>query len=244
MPMKVDLIKLGTIALGSWLAVGAWLLPASATASADARQYRFEVYLDDRRIGEHLYEITGAAGEERVRSQASFEFKLLFVTLYRYRHLANERWQKGCLTELTSVTDDNGKSFEIEAGRSDAQLLLTRKTPDRQTLEIPSNCPATFAYWDLQRLNVGALINTQTGDLSATRLIREDDEEIDGQVATRYRLEVEGLSALRLWYRAGDDAWLRLSTLRDGRLLEYRRVEVLPQTAEAIRPAAAGATGR
>jgi hypothetical protein len=222
--MNVDLHKLVALAFSAWLAATALLLTVEANASA--REYRFDVYLDDRRIGEHSYEITGAPGAERVRSQADFEFKLLFVTLYRYRHLATERWQGGCLTELTSTTNDNGKKFEVEAGRAEAQLLLTRLVPDRDNREISTNCPATFAYWDLQRLDAGALLNAQTGEFTPTRLIREDDDPVDGEPATRYRLEVEGLAPLQLWYRSSDDAWLRLSTRRDGRLLEYRRVEV------------------
>jgi hypothetical protein len=227
--MNLDLHKIA--ALGVCLSAALVLSSAAASASADAREYRFDVYLDDRRIGEHHYEITGAPGSERVRSQASFEFKLLFVTLYRYRHVANERWQGGCLTELTSVTNDNGKNFEVEAGRNQAHLLLTRLSPDRESREISTDCPATFAYWDLQRLDGGSLINTQTGEFTPTRLIREDSEPIDGENATRYRLEVEGLAPLQLWYRTGDDAWLRLSTRRDGRLLEYRRVGVAQQAA-------------
>lgn len=231
--MKVDLHVLAAAVLSAWLPVAALSLPAEARAGSEAREYRFDVYLDDRRIGEHHYEITGAPGGERVRSLANFEFKLLFVTLYRYRHLANERWQEGCLTELTSVTNDNGRNYEVEAAQDASRLRLTRLAPERDSREIPSACPATFAYWDLQRLNAGALLNSQTGDFTRTRLIQEDREQIDGEPATRYRLEVEGLAPLQLWYRSGDDSWLRLTTRRDGRLLEYRRVGVGAQPAAA-----------
>lgn len=205
------------------LPLGALGAPATVGGATDSREYRFDVFLDDRRIGEHHFEVVGEPGAERVRSQANFEFKLLFVTLYRYRHLANEEWREGCLTDLTSATNDNGKTFEIEAAVRQTQLRLTRLKPEPRTEEIEAACPVTFAYWDLQRMSADAMINAQTGELSATRLIREDSEHLDDVEAVRYRLEVEGLSPIRLWYRSDDDAWLRLATLRDGRLLEYRR---------------------
>lgn len=189
-------------------------------------EYLFGVYLDGKRIGEHRYEVTGAPGSERVRSEANFEFKLLFVTLYRYRHLANEAWQQGCLTHLTSATNDNGRAYEVAAGPQGAEearprLLLTRLEPDPQSRQL-DDCPGTFAYWDLQRMSADALINTQTGELLPTRLVREGRERIDGHDAVRYRLEIEGMSTIQLWYRADDEGWLRLANRRDGRLLEYR----------------------
>lgn len=203
------------------LSLGA-ALPAPAAASAASREFRFDVFLDGRRIGEHHFEVAGEAGGERVRSHAEFEFRMLFVTLYRYRHTADEVWQEGCLTELSSSTNDNGRTFAVESARRDAALLLTRVEPDRSSLEIAEACPATFAYWDRQRLGAGALINTQTGELTNTRLVREGSEWLDGVEAVRYRLEAEGLGDIHLWYRADDGTWLRLATHRDGRLLEYR----------------------
>jgi len=210
-------------AVWSLLLVLAALLPApTATASPEHRDFRFDVFLDGRRIGEHHFEVAGEAGGERVRSRAEFEFRMLFVTLYRYRHSADEVWQEGCLTRLTASTDDNGRAFAIEAAHQDARLLLTRLEPDQASREIAEACPATFAYWDRERLNAGALINTQTGEVTETRLIREGSDFVDGVEASRYRLEAEGLSDIHLWYRADDGAWVGLATRRDGRLLEYR----------------------
>jgi hypothetical protein len=205
------------------LLVLATALPApTVSASAETRDFRFDVFLDGRRIGEHHFEVAGANGDERVRSRAEFEFRMLFVTLYRYRHAADEIWQAGCLTGLTSSTNDNGQTFAVEAAREEAGMLLTRLQPDRASREIATACPATFAYWDRERLQAGTLINTQTGEVANTRLVREGVEAIDGVETVRYRLEAEGLGDIHLWYRAADGVWWRLATRRDGRLLEYR----------------------
>jgi hypothetical protein len=200
-------------------------LPVSVPASErDAsRAYRFDVFLDDRRIGEHHFEVSGAPGAERVRSKADFEFKLLFVTLYRYRHTAEEAWREGCLTDLRSTTDDNGQAFEVEAATRGAGLEMIRRKPDRNAEVVERACPVTFPYWDLARMSADAMINPQDGAMAATRLIREAAEQVDGVDAVRYRLEIDGMSDIRLWYRADDNRWLRLATHRDGRLLEYRR---------------------
>ncbi|MFU8813724.1 MAG: DUF6134 family protein [Pseudomonadales bacterium] len=211
----------------TWLLAGA-LLPLAASADTSGREYHFSVYLDGKRIGDHRYQITGLPGSERVRSEASFEFKLLFVTLYRYQHVANEAWRDGCLTDLDAVTNDNGRDYRVSSDQRQSYLLLTRLEPDRESREI-ADCPASFAYWDLQRMKADALINAQNGEVLRTRLVREGRERLADREVVRYRLEAEGLSPIDLWYRAEDDAWVGLATRRDGRLLEYRLESAPPR---------------
>ena len=92
----------------------------------------FDVYLDDRHIGQHRYELAPQAdGGLRLRSEARFELKLLGLTAYRYRHEAHELWREGCLAELRAETLDNGK-------------------PSRVQVQPREGCTMSYAYWDMR----------------------------------------------------------------------------------------------
>jgi hypothetical protein len=66
-------------------------------AATAARELHFDVFFDDKRIGDHRFHLTPGEDALRVRSEADFEYRLLFVPVYRYRHEAEEIWQDGCL---------------------------------------------------------------------------------------------------------------------------------------------------
>ncbi len=76
-------------------------LPAAGT---EVRTWNFRVWLDNREIGEHQF-MLGAAGDAlELRSEARFDVKVLFVSAYRYRHQALERWEGNCLRSLAART--------------------------------------------------------------------------------------------------------------------------------------------
>lgn len=189
----------------------------------EARQYDFEVLLDGRPIGSHRYEIKPAGpGSYEVDSQASFDFSVLGVVLYRYRHQARERVTDDCLERIEALTRDNGESLAVRGARSG----------DRFRLESPAGrpqlgqCVMGYAYWDLQQLlRRRELLNPQTGEFDTVSVEYQGEESLQLQgesvTARRYRLRSTKL-VIDLWYSQGD-AWLQLeSQVRGGRQLRYR----------------------
>ena len=211
--------------------------PAAIAADPVATEYRFAVYYGDRRIGEHHYEIVQDGDATRVRSRADFQVKLLFINAYRYEHQANELWQNGCLTHLSSVTDDNGKRYEVDARPRETGLVLTRHAPEQEQVTLETDCPASFAYWDRERLRHDRLVNAQNGKALSAALVQQGEDNVDGVAAVRYRLETDGLAPIDLWYDADDGTWLRLETTREDGTLSYRLQETTRRTAEAIETA-------
>jgi len=207
---------------------------AGGTADAAITTHRFDVFYDDRRIGEHRYEIVRDGETTRVRSRADFKVKLLFINAYRYEHHANELWQDGCLTRLEAVTDDNGERFAVDAARQHGALVLTRIAPERAEVGLSSDCPATFAYWDVGRLQRNELINAQTGKALDSTLTRTGTGTLDGVETERYRLDAAGLAPIDLWYRASDGQWLHLETTRNDGTLSYKLAETRREPAPAI----------
>lgn len=189
------------------------LLVIAPAALGRAAQYDFGVYLDGKRIGEHTFVVAPAAGGGyTVNSNARFEVKVLMVPVYRYRHSAQEVWEGGCLQSITSETVVNGRTSALR-GRLEAERfeLQVEEAGTAQSRSLPA-CVSTFAYWDAGTLQQQErLLNSQTGTYESVTFARQKE----GQVAiSSEKFEIN------LQYDA--DKWRGLSTLRDGRRLEYR----------------------
>ena len=187
---------------------------------ATEQQWRFRVYLDDKEIGTHDYVLNQQEEHLRVRSQASFEYRLLFVKLYAYQHENIETWSGNCLTAIKSSTDANGKSFAVKGELKDDRFVLIGSAG---TSELPS-CNMSFAYWNPSFLDQRQLINTQNGELLEVEVSAPELEEIEVRgnrlTARRYRLTA-GAMEIELWYSENDE-WLALETnAKGGRRLRY-----------------------
>lgn len=216
------------------------LLALAGAAYAETSTYLYSVWYGDKRIGEHEYVISRSGDGLSVRSEASMEVRVLFVPVYRYRHLAEEVWQDGCLTALSAETDDNGRHYALQATATPGAVRLQQTAPALDEREVaPVACPASFAYWDLDLLRQEQLLNAQTGEIAPATLIPEGNESLDGVAARRYLLEAEGLTPIRLWYRESDDQWLRLETSREGATISYR-LERLESSAQLAQNASRG----
>ncbi len=196
--------------------------PALPDAGRAQTVYQFDVFYDDRQIGHHRFEIDRLGDSQQVRSAADFQFKLLFVSLYRYQHEATEQWRGGCLTRLESTTNDNGKRFGVTVGDGAAPLKVGERASAARTGLRNPDCAGSFAYWDRQQLNRQALVNSQTGEPTPVQLVFEGLDQVAGAEARRYRLQPEGMDAIYLWYRSADAAWLQLESRRDNGVLRYR----------------------
>ena len=151
-----------TMTLGS-----AALALLTAWAPTQANEVlRFQVYLDDKPIGEHSFRIAEGGDTTRVSSRAAFDVDFLFINAYRYRHNSNEVFRDGCLAEIDASTDDNGKRFQVEGSTVGDAFRIERKDGTEQA----PGCVKTFAYWDQSFLEQRRLLNPQTGDLEDVRV--------------------------------------------------------------------------
>lgn len=207
----------------SWIlgrGLAATLLVVSAAASAN-QTWDFRVFLDDKEIGTHRFELLEQGDERRLTSTATMKVKLLFVTAYTYDHHDVEHWQGDCLSKLESSTDDNGKKHRVEVARRDGATVV-------QTLEGTQRlgeCVLTFAYWNPAMLQQTRLLNSQDGEHVAVKI---KDAGTDSIVvrgvqtpARRYELRSEKLS-IDLWYSQQKE-WLALeSKTARGQKLIYK----------------------
>jgi hypothetical protein len=169
------------------------LLLSAPSVHADSKIWDFKVYLDGREVGTHRFTLTEKGDVRELRSVARFDLRFLFVTAWRYRHEATERWRDGCLESLVSRTEDNGEPYAVEWRRGEG-------------------CEMSFAYWNPSILRASRLLNAQTGEVEPVRFARLADG--------RWRLSAPAIR-IDLEYAQGD--WVALEALKDGRRLRYVR---------------------
>ncbi len=201
------------------IAMFALAVPASAAAGA----WNFRVTLDGREIGQHRYRLQPRDEGMELRSEASFDVRVLFFSAYRYEHEAVERWQGGCLRALESQTVTNGERIAVSAREQDGQLAVERPAGR----DLHAGCIWSFAYWDPGILEARALLNSQTRELVPVQVTRRGAEAltVQGQevLATRHRIAGTGLE-IDLWYVG--ERWVALEALTDGgRRLRYELAE-------------------
>jgi len=209
-----------------WLCSACLPLQVSASTS---NEWRFEVFLDDKPIGFHHFQLSTSGDTRELRGEARFSVKLLGLTVYDYSHRNLELWQQDCLQRIEASTDDNGKQLFVRGNNNGEQLLLEDNSGNRS---VPG-CVMTFAYWNPEILAQQQLLNAQTGeylDISVQPL-GEKTLQLQGSKVTalHYRLSTNE-NDIDLWYSSDRD-WLALSTTTSGgRQLHYRRVATVDES--------------
>lgn len=196
-------------------------IPSVPTLAAHGNAWDFRVFLDEKEIGSHRFDITGSGEARTLTSKARFDVRFLFVNAYSYRHEAVEGWNGDCLARLESHTDDNGKVHQVEAmHRPNETIVQTNGGSERL-----GECVMTFAYWNPAMLEQSRLLNSQNGEYVDVTITQVGSEQITvrgvSTPARRYALRSKGM-AIDLWY-SSDDEWLALESVTEGgRHLRYR----------------------
>lgn len=204
--------------------VGASGEPRTLNDQSDSREWKFDVFLNDDPIGFHNFRLSPLENGYELQTEAEFKVKLLFLTVYQYRHENVETWRNGCLERIEARTNDNGDKLKV-VGQRETDGFGLAATGSSNSLD--AECVRTFAYWDLAALRDTRLLNSQTGAYQPVDVdwVGRESIEISGQqvAADRYSLQAQGLN-LDLWY-SPDGEWLALtSTMEKGRQLRYKLV--------------------
>ena len=191
-------------------------LPALASKTWD-----FRVFLDDKEIGTHRFDLVEKGGERQLTSTARMNVKILFVTAYTYDHQDVEDWSGDCVARLSSKTDDNGKKHHVDVQRRENETIVQT---ERGTQRL-GNCVLTFAYWNPAMLRQTQLLNSQDGEYIAVKITEAGSDSIVVRgvqtPARRVELRSKKLS-IDLWYSPQDE-WLALESMTErGQKLIYK----------------------
>ncbi len=186
----------------------------------DIARYDFDVYLNDKKVGNHVFQIVETDGVRQVLSEANFKYRILFIPAYRYEHRNAERWSGNCLMEFDAKTNANGERIEVSGERTSAGFRVAK---EGGPVDLPK-CVMTFAYWNPEFLDQTRLLNPQTGEYIDVRVENIGNEmlEVQGRavLATRFKLTAQNVD-LDLWY-SPDMEWLALeSVAKGGNIIRY-----------------------
>ena len=204
---------------------------AGPVSAAQSTTWNFNVYLDDREIGYHRFEVSWGEEVTEVRSEAEFAVKILFLNAYKYSHDLSEAWSGNCLARIDAETDSNGDYSRVAGVVGGDGFTVSG---GGETVTLPG-CVSSFAYWNPAFLNADKLLNSQTGQYTPASVVdsREDVLSIGGEEIRARRVTLAaGERPIQLWYRADDGAWLQLqTTAAKGRELRYSLDVAPPQNA-------------
>ena len=226
MPTRIPPFTRVPAALAAGALAGCLAWPAAGDPAAEAtgaRRLNFDVYLDDREIGYHRFELRGGDGALRLTTEAEFEVRLLVFTAFEYEHRNTEVWRNGCLERIEARTNSNGERFAVAGEQRGAEFVLDTNGGSRRV----QDCVGTFAYWDRSLLNRSRLLNSQTGEYVKVELepLPRGTLRLGGAdlAIDRVALKAPGMD-IELAYVADSGEWVALdSTVRGGRRLRYRR---------------------
>lgn len=193
------------------------LLPLS---SPMADEWNFNVYLDDKQVGTHLFEVVDGADYRVVQSTANFDVKFLFFSAYSYQHTNQERWANNCLLTFDSNTTVNGEPTAVSGAAVEAGFVVERGAEQ----QLLPDCVMSFAYWNPVFLQQKRLLNPQTGEFLDVDIeaMGTEDLEVRGEkiAAERYRITGRDIDIM-VWYSENSE-WLSLqSVVKNGRIIRY-----------------------
>ncbi len=189
-------------------------------SQAVADEWNFDVFLDGKKVGTHLFEVVDANDQRHVQSTANFEVKILFFSAYKYEHTNTERWADNCLLTFDANTKVNGKPTAVSGATGEDGFLVEKISGQ----ELLPDCVMSFAYWNPAFLLEERLLNPQTGEFLdvEVELMGTENLEVRGEqvAAERYKITAQGIDLL-VWYSSNNE-WLGLESIAEkGRIIRY-----------------------
>ena len=197
-------------------------------------QIAFQVFRDGAPLGHHKVSFRHEDQNLHVEIDLRLEVKLLFVTVFSYRHRNHEVWRDGRLVAIDTETDDDGEAFWLR-GRATAAGLEIEGSSGR--FLAPADVMPT-SYWNPRTVEKSRLLDTQRGRLIQVEIAPAGVESVSlgGRPAEARRYAVTGDLTLDLWYTA-EGEWAKTSFEARGAEVVYARQGDAPAIAEFEGPA-------
>jgi len=196
------------------------VIAVCSTTQLHADEYNFDVYLNDKKVGTHQFEVSSAADARMVQSTANFNVKILFFSAYSYQHTNTEQWDDNCLRTFDAKTNLNGRPVEVSGATGKSGFVVEKS----DSTELLPDCVMSFAYWNPVFLQQERLLNPQTGDFLNVdvELMGVEMFEVRGEMvqAQRYKVTAKDID-LMVWY-SDENKWLGLeSVAKPGKVIRY-----------------------
>ena len=184
------------------------------------RDLRFRALWQGSSIGEHRVAFGTDGDRLVVDTHIDIAVRVLFFTVFRLKHDAQEIWQSGRLVSVTSTTDRDGTRLQVSGNAvADGFRIVGEDGPFLAAADLLT----TNALWDSRIVHEQRLIDVQYGGEIGLAAKLLGDEQVDtpqGQVrASRYQM-ITPHYAGSVFYD-GDQRWVKGLIELKGQTIEY-----------------------
>ena len=192
--------------------------PASAQPAAETLQY--VIMRKGEQIGTHKFEFHRTGKETSVNIETNVEVKVLFVTAYRFQHVASERWVNGRLVALDAETDNNGKQHKVTAALKGSTLEVQA---DGKPMQVDKNI-IPGSLWNPDLLRQSVMLDSQTGEVMPISVVDDGAEQVatENGPATAHRYTIKGKFAQDVWYDSRGRLLQSQFSGPDGSVISYK----------------------
>jgi len=206
--------------LGAAAAVWPFLRPLPLARATTQGDLQFRALWKGASIGEHSVAFRRDGGRLTVDTHIDISAKVLFFTVFRLKHDAQEIWQSGRLASVTSTTQRDGARLRVSGAAAPEGFRIVGE--DGPFL-APAHLLTTNSLWDSRIVRESRLMDVQYGGevgLVARVLGPEQVDTPQGPVAaSRYQL-ITPHYAGSVFYD-GAQRWVKALLESKGETIEY-----------------------
>jgi hypothetical protein len=200
--------------------IGVLLLGLSGQACAETM--RFAITRNGDQIGTHSIEINRAGPEISVNIATDLVVKVLFVTAYRFQHMASERWVNGRHVALDSTTDNNGTRHQVSIVMKTSGLEMAA---DGKASRVDRNImPASL--WNPELMRRTAMLDAQDGDILPLSVVDQgmDELTIEARTVKAHHYTIKSRFSQDVWYDEQQRLVQAKLIGRDGSVILYKPI--------------------
>jgi hypothetical protein len=175
--------------------VGVLLLGGQACGET----FRFAITRNGDQIGTHSIDLNRAGTETSVSIATDLAVKVLFVTAYRFQHVASEHWVGGRLVALNSTTDNNGTRHQVAVAMKTSGLEV--EADGKAAARLDRNIlPASL--WNPEVLRRPVMLDTQDGQVLPLSVVDQGSEDlpIDARTVKAHHYTMKSKYSQEVWY--------------------------------------------
>jgi len=158
----------------------------------------FAILRNGDAIGRHVIRFARDGDRLDVRVEARVDYRLAFIPLYLFRHVAREVWRDGRLVRMTAKTDDNGEEYAVDLRPDgDGMALSVNGTESTAPTDI---VPASL--WNIAMVDRRRILDPADGEIMNVAVADAGEETVTvrGQPVRAHRFIVTGDFERELWY--------------------------------------------
>jgi hypothetical protein len=203
------------------------LLPAVAKAAIAVPEgfppngtITYDVWREGSQIGIHTVEFTRDGDKLTVRTRIRIQVKLLFITVYRFEHDAEEDWVGGKLMRFAAKTNDNGTDRDVLLERQGDEL---RGHYNSEQATLPGNL-IPGSLWNPATVDQTQLIEPTKGRAKDVTIADRGMEAVtlDSGTIQAHHYSITGDLRREVWYGADGEVVQAAYAAKEGSLLTFK----------------------